>query len=57
MNNIVKTRFDENKSLYKKLYGFDFGEDLSVFDIIINTDDLDAETVLNMAKQKVREIS
>ncbi len=54
---IVKTRFEENKMLYKKLYGFDFGEDLSVFDIIINTDGLDAETVLNMAKQKVREIS
>jgi cytidylate kinase len=54
---IVKKRYEENKALYKKLYGFDFGEDLSVFDIIINTDGLDAHTVLDTAIQKVREIS
>jgi cytidylate kinase len=51
---IVKTRYEENKALYKKLYGFDFGEDLSVFDIIINTDGLDAKAVLDAAIQKVR---
>ncbi|MBM3905450.1 MAG: cytidylate kinase [Thaumarchaeota archaeon] len=54
---IVKKRYDENKALYKKLYGFDFGEDLSVFDIIINTDGLDAEAVLDTAIQKVRDFS
>jgi cytidylate kinase len=54
---IVKQRYDQNKSLYKKLYGFDFGEDLSVFDIIINTDGLDAQAVLDAAIQKVRELS
>ncbi|HWP78592.1 MAG TPA: AAA family ATPase [Candidatus Nitrosotenuis sp.] len=53
---IVKTRYDENKSLYKKLYGFDFGEDLSVFDVIINTDGLDAQKVLEIAIQKVRDL-
>ncbi len=46
---IVKKRYEENKILYKKLYGFDFGVDLSVFDIIINTDDLDAQKVLESA--------
>ncbi|CDI05245.1 (d)CMP kinase [Candidatus Nitrosotenuis uzonensis] len=51
---IVKKRYDENKMLYKKLYGFDFGDDLSVFDIVIDTDGLDAKTVLNMAIQKAR---
>ena len=54
---IVKKRFEENKALYKKLYGFDFGEDLSVFDIIINTDGLDAKAVLDAAIQKVRDLS
>jgi len=54
---IVKKRYEENKALYKKLYGFDFGEDLSVFDIIINTDGLDAHAVLGTAIQKVRELS
>ncbi|HIH46458.1 MAG TPA: AAA family ATPase [Candidatus Nitrosotenuis sp.] len=53
---IVKKRYDENKILYKKLYGFDFGEDLSVFDIIINTDELDAQSVLDAAIQKTREL-
>jgi cytidylate kinase len=53
---IVKKRYDENKTLYKKLYGFDFGDDLSVFDIIINTDEMDANSVLKEAIQKVREL-
>lgn len=54
---IVTKRYEENKALYKKLYGFDFGEDLSVFDVIINTDGLDAQAVLDSAMQKVRELS
>ncbi len=53
---IVKKRYEENKALYKKLYGFDFGDDLSVFDVIINTDGFDAQTVLKTAIQKVREL-
>jgi len=53
---IVKKRYDENKILYKKLYGFDFGDDLKVFDIVIDTDGLDAQTVLKTAIQKVREL-
>lgn len=53
---IVKKRYEENKALYKKLYGFDFGEDLSVFDIIINTDGLGAQEVLDAAIRKVRDI-
>ena len=53
---IVKKRYSENKILYKDLYGFDFGDDLSVFDIILNTDGLDAQTVLKTAINKVREL-
>ncbi|MGI0017556.1 MAG: AAA family ATPase [Nitrosotalea sp.] len=51
---IVKKRYDENKTLYHKLYGFNFGEDLSVFNIIINTDDLGPGQVLEQAKNAVK---
>ncbi len=53
---ITKKRYDENKKLYKKLYNFDFGENLDVFDKIIDTDELDAERVLEIAKQTVKEL-
>jgi len=51
---IVQKRYNENKVIYKTLYGFVFGEDLSVFDKIIETDDLNAEQVLEIAKSTVR---
>lgn len=51
---IVKKRYEENKMLYKKLYGFSFGEDLSVFDEIINTDGLGPDQVLEHAKKVVK---
>ena len=51
---IVQKRYNENKVIYKTLYGFVFGEDLSVFDKIIETDDLNAEQVLKIAKSTVR---
>ena len=53
---IVKKRYDENKIIYKTLYGFEFGEDLSVFDKVIETDNLDAVHVLEVAKSTVREL-
>jgi len=52
---IVQKRYNENKIIYKALYGFEFGEDLSVFDKIIGTDNLNAEQVLELAKSTVRE--
>ena len=53
---IVKKRYDENKIIYKTLYGFEFGEDLSVFDKVIQTANLDAVHVLEVAKSTVREL-
>jgi len=53
---ITKKRFDKNKALYKKLYDFDFGDDKSVFDLIINTDNLSAQQVIDMAKKTVRKL-
>jgi cytidylate kinase len=51
---IVKTRYKENKMLYKKLYGFSFGDDLSVFDEVISTDGLGPYKVLKLAKKVVK---
>ena len=53
---IVTKRYEENKIIYKKLYGFDFGDDLSVFDEIINTDGLRADEVLSRAKLVVQKL-
>ena len=54
--NVVKKRFNENKIIYKNLYNFEFGDDLSVFDKIIKTDGLDAQQVLEIAKSTVRDL-
>ncbi len=51
---IVQKRYNENKIIYKELYGFEFGENLSVFDKIIETDELNVEQVLEVAKSTVR---
>jgi len=51
---VTRERYDKNKALYKKLYNFDFGEDVSVFDKIINTDNLNEEQVIEISKETVR---
>jgi len=53
---VVNKRFNENKLIYKNLYNFEFGDDLSVFDKIIETDGKNAEQVLEIAKSNVREL-
>jgi len=50
---IVQKRYNENKKIYKTFYGFEFGENLSVFDKIIETDGLNAEQVLEIAKSSL----
>ena len=53
---VTKKRYDKNKALYKKLYNFDFGEDLSVFDKLINTNEMDADQVIMEAKKTVQDL-
>ena len=53
---ITKSRFDKNKALYKKLYGFNFGDDKAVFDVIINTDNLTANQVIDVTTETVRKL-
>ena len=53
---VTKERYDKNKALYKKLYNFDFGDDTSVFDKIIDTDNLNAKQVIELSKETVRKL-
>lgn len=53
---ITKQRYDKNKSLYRKLYNFDFGRDVSVFDLIIDTNHLDANQVMEEARKIVKQL-
>lgn len=53
---IVKKRYAENKSLYKKLYDIDFKDDNTIFDKIIDTSNLSANEVLKIAKSTVRNL-
>ena len=54
---ITKQRYDKNKKLYKKLYNFEFRKDESVFDEIIDTDNLNAEQVMLIAKSLVKKLN
>lgn len=46
---IIKKRDAKNKELYFNMYGIRFGEDLSVFDYIINTEELDVNSVIDIS--------
>ncbi len=51
---IIALRDDENKKIYYKLYGFRFGEDLTVFDYVLNTDRLPLASLIEISKLIVR---
>jgi len=45
---VVAKRDMENKQLYRKLYRIEFGEELSVFDLVVNTENLEASKVVEV---------
>jgi cytidylate kinase len=51
---ITKLRDEENKRIYHRLYGFRFGEDLTVFDYVLNTDRLSLDSLVEISKLIVR---
>jgi cytidylate kinase len=51
---IITIRDDENKKIYRKLYGLRFGEDLTVFDYMLNTDRLPLEPLIEISKLIVK---
>jgi CMP/dCMP kinase len=46
---VIKKRDEQNKTIYRKLYGFNFGEDLTVFDFLINTDLMCLESLVKIS--------
>lgn len=53
---IVLRRDNENKLIYKKIYNFDFGERLDVFDFAFNTDLLSLDTLVDLSKKIVKDV-
>lgn len=51
---IVKMRDRENKKIYKKIYGSDFGDSLEVFDFMINTEILTLDSLLYLCKEIIK---
>jgi len=51
---IIALRDEENKKIYHNLYGFRFGEDLTVFDYVLNTDRLPLDSLIEISKLIVR---
>jgi cytidylate kinase len=51
---IIALRDEENKKIYYRLYGFRFGEDLTVFDYVLNTDRLLLDSLIEISKLIVR---
>lgn len=53
---IVQRRDVENKLIYQKLYQFEFGEKLDVFDFAMNTDILSLESLIIISKKIVENV-
>lgn len=53
---IIQSRDNENKRIYKNIYGPRFGEDLQVFDIVLNTELLTLESLIDISKRIVKRI-
>lgn len=53
---IVQRRDVENKLIYQKLYKFEFGEKLDVFDFAMNTDILSLESLIIISKNIVENV-
>jgi cytidylate kinase len=51
---IISLRDGENKKIYYKLYRFNFGEDLTVFDYVLNTDRLPLDSLIEISRLIVR---
>ncbi|MDR0797726.1 MAG: cytidylate kinase family protein [Nitrososphaerota archaeon] len=45
---VLKEKETQTKYIYKKLYGFDLGEDFTPFNFILDTDNLNADQVFEV---------
>ena len=53
---IVKMRDSENKKIYKKIYGSQFGESLEVFDFMINTELITLDSLVVLCKEIIKKM-
>ena len=51
---VLSVRDEENSKLYRKIYSIEFGEDLSPFDLVVETDNIDEARVAEIVIQYVR---
>jgi len=50
----IKEKEEKTAKLYKELYGFEFGKDLSVFDLIVDTDNKNIQQVFEEVRDFIR---
>jgi len=53
---IVQLRDDDNKKIYRNLYDINFGNDLTVFDLSLNTDLLSLKSLIEISKNMIRHV-
>lgn len=53
---IIQIRDKQNRSIYRNLYNFNFGEDLQVFDFCLNTDLLSLPSLIKISKSIIRRL-
>lgn len=53
---IIQIRDEQNKTIYRNLYNFNFGEDLKVFDFCLNTDLLSLPSLIETSKSIIRRL-
>ena len=51
----IRARDEETKSLYERLYHFKMGENLKVFELVVDTNNLNQEEVFEKVIEKIRE--
>lgn len=51
----IRLRDDENRKLYKNLYGIELGTDMEPFDLVVETDGINAEEVADIVIKKFNE--
>lgn len=54
---VVQLRDDSNTRIYRELYGFEFGKDLTVFDFVLDTDLLKLNSIIEITKNIIRHLS
>jgi len=55
-NKIVELRDVQNAALYRKLYGYEFDRDLSVFHLVVDTEMIEAEKVSQVVQLYVQSL-